>query len=168
MTARGVLFALDSAMQARLHDAAEKGDAAVLEIIHEVIEEECPREWRFDLDKAWDAIHRCLTDGELDYENGEPPLSLTILGGYQQIEGDTGDVVSVVPEEEVAAVATALEKVTRDWLHERYLAIDPEDYGMPLSDEDFDYTWMSFEGVPAFYRRAADAGDRAVVFSVDA
>jgi hypothetical protein len=35
------------------------------------------------LGTAWDAIHRCLTDGELDPAGGEFPLNHAVLGGKQ-------------------------------------------------------------------------------------
>ena len=40
---------------------------------------------RCELDKSWDAIHRCLTDGTL--KPGQPPLSLAILGGQRLDDG---------------------------------------------------------------------------------
>ena len=103
MTARGVLFALNNAQQDRLSSA--EGDDEVMASISEI--EECwDREWLFETDKGWDAIHRCLTDGRLEYDNGAPPLKLCILGGYQLHEGDDY-IVSVTPDEQVAAVAAA-------------------------------------------------------------
>jgi len=36
-----------------------------------------------------------------------------------------------------------------------------------LSEEDFVYTWSSFEGLPGFFARAAKA-KRAVLFTTDA
>ena len=164
MSGRGVLFALAPADQQRLCDAAELGDEAVWSLVHDELEETIEGQWTFATDKAWDAIHRCLTDGRLDYDNGSPPLNRAIMAGFHQVEGG-GDVVSVTPAEDVPAVAEALEQVTRDWLCDRYFAIDPTDYA--LSKQDFEYTWSNFEGLPEFYRRAADAGDRAVVFTVD-
>lgn len=166
MTARGVLFALAPADQWRLHRAAQEGELAVWDLIFEVIEEECPKEWQFATDKAWDAIHRCLTDGYLADENGEPPLNLAILAGVHLVNDDSG-VVSVCPASKVPEVARALAEVGREWMRARYFALDAEDYGLPLSEEDFDYTWANFQGLPEFYARAAKAGDRAVVFTVD-
>lgn len=42
-----------------------------------------------ETDKARDAIHRYLTDGKLEFENGTDPLRLTILGG-EQLHPDDG------------------------------------------------------------------------------
>lgn len=166
MSGRGVLFALGPKDQAALQAAAQEGEAAVVAFIHEDVEERWERDWLFETDKAWAAIHCCLTDGRLLYENGKPPLNLVILGGYQLTEGDN-EVVSVTASEDLPAVAAALEGVTEAWFREQYFKIDQDDYPTPLSEEDFDYTWSSFQGLPEFYRRAAEAGDRAVVFTVD-
>jgi hypothetical protein len=167
MTARGVHFALSPTDQWRLHDVAKAGDDdAVWELIFEDIEERCAQEWQFHSDKAWDALHRCLTDGYLADDDGDYPLSMAIVGGIHLIEGDSG-VVSVKPAKDLAAIADALERVTKSWLRRRYRSIDAGDYGAPLTAEDFDYTWSNFQGLPAFFRRAAAARDRAVVFTVD-
>ena len=118
----------------------------------------------FETDKGWDAIHRCLTDGRLEYDNGDLPLKLCILGGYQLHEGENY-VVSVTPDEQVPDVAAALKHITRDQFRAKYDQIDGADYP-DKSDEDFDYTWTMFDGMPQFWERAAKAG-RAVVFTVD-
>jgi hypothetical protein len=34
-----------------------------------------------ETDKAWDAMHRALTDGRLTWDGGEYPLNHVILGG---------------------------------------------------------------------------------------
>ena len=39
-------------------------------------------------------------------------------------------------------------------MRRKYAAIDPQDYGGPLTDEGFAYTWEWFEGVQAFFRKA--------------
>ena len=165
MSGRGVLFALTPEDQERLRKASDCGDEAIWQLITGEIEETYEREWYFATDKAWDAIHRCLTDGRLGYDNGEPPLNLVIMAGFHLIEGDY-DVVSVTPTEDVPGVAEALKEVTKEWFRERYFAIDPNDYDTPISEEDFTYTWECFKGLPEFYQRAANAGDRAVVFTV--
>jgi hypothetical protein len=41
-----------------------------------------------ETDKAWDAIHRSLTDGTLGWESGEYPLNHTIFGGESLYDGD--------------------------------------------------------------------------------
>ena len=55
---------------------------------------------------------------------------------------------------------------TRKEFDERYRAIDAEDYGMALSDDDCEYTWEWFQEVRRLYSRAAEAG-RYVLFTAD-
>jgi hypothetical protein len=87
MACRGVHFAIADDDLNRLRGAAS--DRAVMEIVDEVEER-----WEEDegmiceTDKAWDAIHRCLTDGSLGFSSGEEPLRLCILGGEQLYQGD--------------------------------------------------------------------------------
>jgi len=56
---RGVHFAITESDAARLLGAPD--DTRVLEIIQDEIEEQWDEEWLYQTDKAWDAIHRCLT-----------------------------------------------------------------------------------------------------------
>lgn len=161
MSARGVLFALDDAQQDVL--SAAVSDEEVVNVVAQIAEQ-WDREWLFETDKAWDAIHRSLTDGKLEYANGEYPLNHCILGGYQLHEG-SGWVVSVVPAEQVKDVAEALKSIDKNRLRKGYDAIQP-DYDGEVSAEDFEYTWANFEGLPEFYAKVAK-DDRAVVFTVD-
>ncbi len=75
-------------------------------------------------------------------------------------------IISFVDKEKVKAVAGALDTFTETYFREKYDAIDASDYGMELSDEDFEYTWENFQDLRAFYRKAASA-DRSVIFTVD-
>jgi Domain of unknown function (DUF1877) len=162
MTARGVLFALSEKQVEELREAED--DESVIAVIAK-IEERWDRRWLAELDKAWDAIHRSLTDGRLEYDNGEYPLKLAILGGLQLHEGDTY-IVSVTTVEQVADVAKALARVDMAKLRAGYDGIDPADYDAELGDEDFAYAWSNFQELVKLYGRAADAR-RAVVFTVD-
>jgi hypothetical protein len=130
------------------------------------IEETWEQPFVVESDKAWDAIHRCLTDGTLLYVSGEYPLNLCICGGQQLFRG-RAYTVSFVSARQVKDVAEALDKVTKAWMRRRYSRIDPEDYNeVEMGEEDFSYTWENFLDVRRFYRRAAKAG-RAVIFTVD-
>lgn len=116
---------------------------------------------KVDTDKAWDAIHRCLTDGGLDPDGGEYPLSHVVLGGRHL--HDEYHVV-YVSAAEVRQVADALRGVDRTWLRHRFDATDDPDYRGARDDVDFEYTWDNFVDLHAFYDRAAAAG-RAVIFT---
>ena len=132
----------------------------------DAIEETWEQPFVVETDKAWDAMHRCLTDGSLLYVSGEYPLNHCICGGRQLIRG-RDYTVSFVSRPQVKDVAAALAKVTKAWLRKRYDKIDPDDYDeVEMGDEDFRYTWDNFLAVRRFYKKAAEAG-RAVIFTVD-
>jgi hypothetical protein len=132
----------------------------------EEIEEAWEGPFVVESDKAWDAIHRCLTDGSLLYVSGEYPLNHCICGGRQLYRG-RDYTVSFVSARQVKDVAAALAKVTKAWMRRRYARIDPEEYDeVEMGDEDFRYTWENFLDVRRFYRKAAEAG-RVVIFTVD-
>ena len=130
------------------------------------IEEDWKKPFVVGTDNAWDAIHRCLTDGSLLYVSGEYPLNHCICGG-RQLRRRGGYTVSFVSARQVPDVAEALEKISKRWMRKRYALLDPEEYNeVEMGEEDFLYTWENFLDVRRFYRKAAEAG-RAVIFTVD-
>jgi hypothetical protein len=164
MGARGVHFALDDLMADRLLGAAGN-DGAVMDLIEEIEEGELySAGGTYGTDKAWDAIHRALTDGELGYRNGSYPLNAAILGG-RQLHREDDYIVSYLSPDQVRDVAGALGTVDQAALREGYLLIDAEEYGQ-LGDEDFGYTWENFTGLTVFFGQAAQAGQH-VIFTVD-
>ena len=103
MPCRGVYFALSEAERDAVL-AAENDD--VLAEILEDIEERWDQDWLQETDKAWDAIHRCLTDGTL--QGREPrERALCVLGGRDLYEGDEYLAIYISPEQ-VADVARAI------------------------------------------------------------
>jgi Domain of unknown function (DUF1877) len=157
----GVHFAIDAHTAGRLLAAPD--DEAVAALIEE-IEEEMTGVDHCDTDKAWDAIHRSLTDGRLEYDNGAYPLNAAILGGLQVHEGDDYIAALLVPEQ-VRDVAAAVAAIDREALRAGYDRIDAADYGPGFGDEDFAYTWSNFTGLVEFFQRAAKA-EAHVVFTV--
>lgn len=173
-----VLFALNEQEVEKLRSVPRKERA---EYMHEEIEEiffdKFPQ-YTQELDKSWDAMHRMLTDGNLSFENKCSPLCNVIFGGdpLYGITRESGEVV--VPDEEddefmilktprqVEEVAEELSKLTRTACHEQYFRIDEEDYGYPLSEEDFEYTWEWLEISMDFWKNAARE-KRYVLFTVD-
>ena len=95
MACRGVHFAIDATIAQRL--LASVGDDEALMAVVEEIEQAWDGDHVAESDKAWDAIHRCLTDGELLYDNGEYPLNRVVVGGQQLHEGDDYTVSYVSP-----------------------------------------------------------------------
>ena len=165
MSCLGVHFALDEEQVAALKAAPE--DERV-EFVQEEIEEGL---WSADpsrgaeTDKAWDAIHRALTDGDLSYDGGSYPLSHVVLGGEPLYSGEDYIIALKTPEQ-VRDVAAALKAVTREELRRGYDRIDSAAYQGEICDEDFDYTWSWMGGLIDFFGRAAAAG-RSVIFTAD-
>ncbi|MGW1997643.1 DUF1877 family protein [Embleya sp. NPDC001921] len=85
MGCRAVIFALEAEDAERLLAAGDDGE--VMDLVEE-IEERRDGDRLVDPDRSWDALHRCLTDGELAFGNGEYPLSHAILGGRLLHDGD--------------------------------------------------------------------------------
>ena len=162
MPGLGVHFALTDEEGRRL--LAAEADDQVLAIVGE-LEEKWDEAWLAPSDKAWDAMHRCLSNGTLYYDEGEYPLNRTVLGGRHLYDGDDY-VVSYVAPNEVKDVAAALAPIGMAEFRTRYDLIDPDDYDGAPGDEDFSSTWESFQAVRDLYRKAAAEG-RAVVFTVD-
>src|SRR5262245_15296288 len=163
MGARGVHFAVTSEQLARLLAASD--DDGLMEVI-EQIEDAWDKDHLAESDKAWEAIHRCLTDGSLLYESGEYPLNHVICGGRQLHRGEEYTVSLVTPEQ-VKDVSAAIDPLTEHWMRERYFSmLKPNGYAGDIGEDDLGYTWPWFENVRDLYRKAAASG-RAVIFTVD-
>ena len=160
MPANGILISLDERNQDKLSNA--QSDIDVVNALLE-IEEQASDSDVFSLDKAWNIIHRSLTDGLLEYDNGDYPLNMCIMDGYQLYEGDE-TVISVVPQEKVADIADALQHISYEKFKEGFLKIDTSDF--PIAANDLEYSWSIFQGLPAFWKNAA-LKNHAIVFNVD-
>lgn len=149
----------------RLLVESDEGDDAVMKVLQPWLErlEELPD--HVDMDKAWEPIHRCLTGDlgaahHLDFEAGEPPLNLCVLGGEQLLEGGYRSA-GLVLAPDVPEVAAALSAVKRDWLRERFFAL-PDNQFHEIEEEVFDWVWAHFEDLPPFFGRAAAAGNAVI------
>ena len=124
-----------------------------------------PQTYAAESDKAWDAMHRALSDGKLSWDGGTFPLSHAVLGGKPLYSGDDY-IMSVKTPEQVRAIASALERLTEAEFLQRYNHIDSKSYDGEMGDEDFNYTWEWFQGVRSLYVLAAAEG-RFVLFTAD-
>lgn len=166
MACLGVHFALSDEDVALL--LSKPDDEARLEFLQEDVEpryfeEPCP--YIAESDKAWDAMHRALADGLLSYDGGDYPLNHVVLGG-RPLYDDEDYILSLKTPAQVRDVAAAIAGLTREQFRARYDAIDADEYGFELTDDDFDYTWAWFEAVRALYATAASEG-RHVLFTAD-
>ncbi len=135
----------------------------LLDFIQEQTEDE-DEEWYIFCDTAWDAIHRCLTDGRLSRDNGDYPLNTCIMGG-KKLSQDDNVIVTFLDANNVEDLAKAFNKIDRNHMQSKYNAIDADDYILDKSEEDFDFVWDMFLDVRELLNKAADA-KRAVFFSV--
>ena len=163
MASRGVHFAITQEEYEKLMNI--QSDEELINFIQNEFEEKWDEEWLFETDKAWDAIHRSLTDGKLEWENGIFPLKEVIIGGKNIYKGDDY-IISIVTPQNVPIVAKALEKIDKKILQQGYSQIEQSDYDEEVGEEDFEYTWSSFKGLPQLFSKASLAG-RAVIFTVD-
>lgn len=81
-------------------------------------------------------------------------------------QGEESDIITLKTPEQVAQVAAELPKITKEWFREHYYKIDEEDYGFPLDEEDFEYTWYWFCDSLPFWERATRE-KKYVLFTAD-
>ncbi len=150
------MLALDEASRATLLDAA--GDDEVIEALQEHVDPplECP------LDKAWDGIQRCLTDGTL--ADDRFPLGAAVLGGLPLHEGDSY-IVSYNTADEVREIAVALAALDVADVEARFWSLDPDDYDGSIDAEDLEYVLAYLQDLMAFYQKAAHHGWASVFFA---
>ncbi|MEP7051379.1 MAG: DUF1877 family protein [Pseudomonadota bacterium] len=160
MASRGVHFAITSEQVAAFLTA--DGDEAVLALLAE-IEQAWDEDNLAESDKAWDALHRCLTNGTLEYGGGDYPLSHCILGPRQLLEED-GNIVCLVQTDEVPDVANALRAISAEAFGQRYAELMPKapDDGRAEQED----AWSHLQKLRVLFEKAA-ARRRAVVFTVD-
>lgn len=121
----GVHFSLDSEQVAALRAVVEEDR---VDFVQEEFEEglwSSDRSRGQETDKAWDAIHRSLTDGTLAWDCGEYPLNHVILGG-EPMYWEDDYILSLKSPEQVRDIAAALRSVSREDLRAGYGRIDPD------------------------------------------
>lgn len=164
MACRGVFFAMTEDEVACLRSQPSERDR--LDYLVEHIEESYfadHEEYLAESDKAWDAMHRCLADGELTWDGGDYPLNHVVLAG-ELLYTKPDYIMSLKSPEQVRKIAAALPAVAESEFRRRYFAIDPESYGCPVDETDFGYTWEWFQNVRRLYGLAAAEG-RHVLFT---
>lgn len=162
----GVHFALTGEDVEALKSFEDDGER--LDYFHEEIEDRYfsdHPDLAAESDKAWDAMHRLLSDGDLSYYDGPEPFRFTVIGG-EPIYAQPDHIMSLKTPDQVKALAVVLPGITKEEFRAKYDLMDAGKYGFPKSDEDFEYTWEWFTGVVALFQRAAKEG-RWVLFSAD-
>jgi hypothetical protein len=112
---------------------------------------------------AWDAIHRCLTEGELDPAAGDFPLSHAVLGGKQLHQGTDYAAVLIRPDT-TRFIADALEEIEEDEFRKKFFALNPASYQQRIGEKEFIEVWLALQNLQVFYGAAAENLE-AVVFT---
>ncbi|MGI8979898.1 MAG: DUF1877 family protein [Pirellulaceae bacterium] len=116
----------------------------------------------FDSGIHWDAMHRCLTEGELDSAAGEFPLNHVVLGGKQLHQG--GDYVAALVRPDMTNfVADAIAEVEEENLRKSFFGL-PASYTGPKDEKAFMAVWLCLQNLKDFYDAAAENLE-AVVFT---
>ncbi len=161
MACRGVFFALDAEQARRVQSA--KNDPQLMEVIEE-IEETWDREFLAECDKSWDAMHRLLADGSLDWNAGDYPLNSVVLGD-SSLHQDSSYIVCFKDVACVNDICRAIQGISRPQFESWYYS-KAKNYAPEYGQEDSEYTWVNFEDVRKLYEIAAGSG-RSVIFTVD-
>ena len=180
MAARGVHIAITAELRAGLE--SQPHDEARIDFILNELEEAWDDDYVQGTDKAWDAIHRSLSEWPADTpyfypvppehgtfalpeDHGAYPLKVTVLGGKRMQKSEYDYFIRLIEPHEVTDLVPALQAISRDDLRTRYFehckGAWPE-YG----EEDFEYTWEYFEMLRDFFERMAGNG-HAVIFTAD-
>ena len=165
MACRGVFFALNPTQKDHL--LALDNDERRLDYIQEEIETAWDEEHLLQTDKAWDAIHRCLTNGTITAVRSPDPLGKLILGGIQLYSDPQRYIINLTVSSDLPEISTALRAITKELLRTRYDQLIATDYPHELiSEQDWEYTWDWFSDIPGFVERAVREG-RSIIFTVD-
>jgi hypothetical protein len=160
---RGFHIALSREHAKRLF--AIKDDASLLQFLEELkAKPEIKKSGRIlDCGAAWDAIHRCLTEGELDPAAGEFPLNHAVLGGKELHRGADWTAVLVRPDM-TRFISDALEELNEDDVRKKFLALNPQSYREPIDEKHFMQIWIVLQDLKVFFQAAAENLE-AVVFT---
>ncbi len=168
MSCLGVLFAVDEDVINRINGLEmSKRPQYISNELEDIYFDDYP-ERTAELDKAWDAMHRTLTDGSLCFDCSNYPNGNLILGGeilYYDGEEYDDYIITAKSPDMVKELAGNLEKIKKANFKKAYFDID-KTYQDELDKEDFEYTWEYFEEVIPFIRNAA-AKNLWVLFTVD-
>ena len=163
MAGRGFHIALSREHAKRLF--AIKDDASLLQFLEELKNlPEMKKSGRIlDSGTAWDAIHRCLTEGELDAAAGEFPLNHAVLGGKQLHRGAESTAVLIRPDM-TQFIADALEGLEQDEVRKKFFSLSPQSYREPIDEKHFMQIWIKLQDLKVFFQAAAESLE-AVVFT---
>lgn len=159
MPGLGCYYMLSEAEEALFEAIIRKPDAIDAFIV--LVTEHIKKPRCHYVDKGWDPVHRCLTNGNLHY--GSSPRYRCVLGNKNLMGEESYQFVNYLKPAQVARTRDALDETDEPFLRRNYDKIDPDDYTWEKSEEDFGYILHFFKMIRRFYRRAAKA-HRPVLF----
>jgi hypothetical protein len=167
MACRGGHVAITAEQRAQL-EALPNGDDRYFFCVDEQWDA-IGEEFRLDLDKAWDGIHRCLAQGtpnsrQLDTEWGTYPLNLPILGGKDLCD-DPEYLVFLIEPAQIRDLNAAMREITEERFAQLYWK-HCEGAWPEYGEEDLGYCWAYFQEMRDFFARVEPTG-RTVVFTAD-
>ena len=116
-----------------------------------------------DSGTTWEAIHRCLTEGELDPAAGEFPLNHAILGGKQLYKGADSTAVLIRPDM-TRFITNALDELDEAEVRPKFFALAGGTYARPIDEKHFMEMWRMIQDLRVFFDAAAENLE-AVVFT---
>jgi hypothetical protein len=116
-----------------------------------------------DTGTTWDAIHRCLTEGELDPAAGDFPLNHAVLGGKQLHHGSDYAAVLIRPDM-TRFIADALGEIDEDGFRQKFFGLNGASYKQPIGEKEFIEVWLVLQNLKVFFEAAAENME-AVVFT---
>jgi hypothetical protein len=126
-----------------------------------------PQPPHVQMDKWWEPIHRCLTGdhaGRLDFDAGDHPLNLCVLGGEPLFHGLGRNyrTAALVYDTEVPEVTRAMQGLTEGWLREQFFRLPPRQFH-EIDESACRHIWYCFhELLLPFFARAAAEGQGVV------
>jgi hypothetical protein len=168
MARLGVHFVLTDEQRAKL--LSLKTDSDRLDYLQEDIEQAWDADNLHDIDKAWYAIHRCLTGPQafewpdVDDEAGTYPLNVCFFGGtslYTQPES----AINLIEPEPLHDLVSALAPLDRAWFDKAFTEFCrgcwPDD-----GDDGREYAWEYFQSLKSFLAQN-DGKGRSLIFTVN-
>jgi hypothetical protein len=145
--------------------AQVQGDEAIYRLLDPYLERREDSQLRFELDKTWEPIHRCLTGDhgaayEFEFEAGKYPLKLCVFGGHQLLY-DGYRTATLIHAKDIAKLATALSEVTEEWFHERFFELPPTQLHA-IKEPEFRWVWESFAELRIFFQQVGCTGQSVI------
>ncbi len=146
---------------------SQQDDAAVRAVAERLRSSQKHRDEELVLEcgTCWDAIHRSLTDGTLETDGGDFPLDHAVLGGRRLFKGDGFEAILIRPDI-VPHVSEGLHDLKRAEFAEKYMALDPEDYGQQPNESDCDAAWAILKLIRQLFEDASNE-HAAILFTAD-